>query len=106
MQTVTADKVNQQLENGHATVVNVLSQEDFEEEHILDSINIPQDNVDEFEERFDTTDEIIVYCASESCPASPNTAEELESRGFENVSDYEGGLADWKDHGFETEQAT
>lgn len=84
--------------------MNVLSREQFEEEHIPDSTNIPQAEAEQrFPAEFDENDEIIVYCASDGCQASPETAKTLESLGFENVKDYEEGLAGWKERGFETE---
>lgn len=97
--TIARDALKEKLDNGEEfTLVNVLSAEQFEDEHIPGSINIPLDQLaDEAEDRFDKDDEIIVYCASPSCQASPKAAKKLESLGFTNVADYEGGLTDWKD---------
>jgi rhodanese-related sulfurtransferase len=50
-------------------------------------------------------DEIVVYCASTSCPASKMAAEQLTKLGYTNVSAYEGGLADWKEGGLPTVQS-
>lgn len=60
------------------------------------SINIPVDELDRFENRFDKDKEIVVYCASTDCDASPRAAKALAERGFSNVFDYEGGIADWE----------
>jgi len=89
---------NEDRRAGYA-LVNVLGREEFEKEHIRHSINIPKDEIDEFEQRFDKDKEIIVYCASLDCPASPQTADELVERGFDKVYDYERGLSDWKHAG-------
>lgn len=108
VETVSADEVKRSIENDRAAVVNVLPREYFEDEHIPNSINITYGEeeryLEEFKE-FDKDDEIIVYCASASCESSPEAAETLESVGFENVKDYEGGIAGWKDHGYEVESA-
>lgn len=80
-------------------LVNVLAPRAFEEEHIPNSINIPGDELERFEERFDKDKEIVVYCASTECDASPKAAEELSRRGFGRVQDYEAGLRDWKESG-------
>lgn len=104
VETVSTDEVKRSIENNEAAVVNVLAREHFETEHIPGSTNIPGERAEErFPKEFDEDDEIIVYCASEDCPGSPAVAETLESMGFENVKDYEGGMAGWKDRGYEVE---
>ena len=80
-------------------LVNVLPRDRFEREHIPGSINVPHGGEDVLEKRFDKGKEIIVYCASRDCDASPKAARELASRGFQRVVDYEAGLADWKQAG-------
>jgi len=77
-------------------LVNVLEGDAFEQEHIPGSIHIPAGREDAFEARFEPDKEIVVYCASTDCDASPKVAAELARRGFRNVEDYEGGMADWK----------
>jgi rhodanese-related sulfurtransferase len=89
--------------SGGYALVNVLNADSFEKEHIPGSINIPQGKEDEFENRFGKMKEIIVYCASPDCSASPKAAEELTKRGFVSVRDYEGGMSDWKEAGNEVE---
>lgn len=84
-------------------LVNVLPEDAFREEHIPASINIPKGEEDEFERRFDKDKEIVVYCASPECDASPIVAKVLAARGFRNVGDYEAGMSDWKDAGFPVE---
>ncbi len=99
VETITRDALKQKMDSGEEfTLVNVLSPEQFEREHIPGSVNIPLDQVEEeFPKQFDEDDDIVVYCASPSCQASPKAAEKLDSMGFTNVKDYEGGLSDWKE---------
>lgn len=104
MDTITRDGLRERQDDDSVTVVNVLSQEQFEKSHIPGSINIPLDRLeDEAPERLDREGDIVVYCASESCQASPKAAKKLESMGFQHVQDYEGGLADWQDAGLPTD---
>ena len=77
-------------------LVNVLGPANFAKEHIPGSINIPVDEVNRFESKFSKDKEIIVYCASPDCDASPKVAQELMKRGFVDVHDYEEGMSDWK----------
>lgn len=87
---------NEDARKGYA-LVNVLGSEQFAKEHIPNSINIPKGREDEFEKRFSHDKEIIVYCASPECDASPNVAKDLQERGFERVLDFEGGMSSWKE---------
>ena len=104
VESVSTEYVKQMLENDTASVVLVYSESKYEQEHIPGSINIPQHAVgDEFPREFEKDDEIVVYCGMETCFASPRVAARLESMGFENVKDYEGGLAAWKEAGLPTE---
>lgn len=85
------------------TLIDVLAEEKYQREHIPDAINIPLENIAiEAKERFDKDENIVVYCSSESCAASPKAAQKLEALGFENVKDYEAGLKGWKDADHET----
>lgn len=105
VKTITTEELEKRLElkqpdnedpqAGYA-LVNVLDAKLYERDHIPASINIPRDDIDEFERRFDKTKDIIVYCASPDCEASPEVARELARRGFRHVSDYESGMSDWR----------
>jgi len=107
-QTISRDELEKKLEaqppdNHHPqagyALINVLSKGMFESEHIPNSINIPFDELGEADKRFVKEKEIIVYCGSWECDASPRAAAELEKAGFKNIVDYEGGMKDWKDGG-------
>jgi rhodanese-related sulfurtransferase len=106
-QTISREKLEQKLsttpdnaseQDGYA-LVNVLAPDVFMKEHIPDSINIPAKELDRFEKKFSRDKEIVVYCASQQCDASPKAARELMERGFSNVYDYEGGMKSWKQAG-------
>lgn len=103
MRTASLEELEEAVERDDVTIVNVLPEDSHEREHIPNSINIPEERADdEFPDRFDEDDDIIVYCGSDTCPRSERTVENLERQGFENVKDYEPGLAGWKDAGLET----
>lgn len=83
-------------------LLNVLPQEDFKDQHIRTSANVPldQDNFTEMVEMLagDKTRDIVVYCANFECPLSKEAADKLEKAGFRSVYDYQGGTKDWFDH--------
>jgi len=85
--------------------VLVLSKEYYDKNHIPGSKNIPLDQLEEQapKEFPDKGREIVVYCASLECQASPKAAKQLEEMGYTNVSDFESGVQGWKDAGFKLE---
>lgn len=85
-------------DRGYA-LVNVLEKDAYAKEHIPASINIPIGDEREFQKRFSKHKDIVVYCASSTCDASPKVANKLVRMGFTNVYDYEAGLSDWKGAG-------
>ena len=82
-------------------LVDTLSPESYEKEHIPGSINIPEEDIQmKAEDLLDKNKEIIVYCGRFECIMSSHAAEILNKLGFKNVCDFEGGLQDWKQAGF------
>lgn len=106
MQTITRDEVQAQKTEHGAVLVDVLNQDQYNDYHLPEAINIPLD--DEFEQRIqqelpDKQKPVVVYCLDERCDASPKAAERMESVGYQFVYDYEQGKADWKQAGLPTE---
>ena len=110
MKTLDTEQLKNLMESAEEFVlINVLSEEAFENNHIPGSINIPVEGPgftdDVVTEVVDQDQRIVVYCADEDCPASAEAAEKLESAGYTNVYDYEGGMAAWQDDGNLVESA-
>jgi len=108
MRTISARDLKQRLDKTpELLLLNVLPIEDFEKEHIPGSSNIPEKEADflkKVEKLAGKNDrEIVVYCASKDCETSPRAARELTAAGFTNVTDFEGGMKEWKLAGFEVE---
>lgn len=102
VESISAKELKNRLESDEDfKLINVLSEESFNEEHIPGSRNIPTAKIDKkAEEELDKSEEIIVYCASFQCGASPKAAQKLEEFGYKNVIDYEGGMKKWKEEGY------
>lgn len=101
MKTITRDELKRMndMEHRDFVLINVLPKDAFNEQHIRTSINIPVES-DDFIKKVelvagDKERDIIVYCASTDCDASPKAAKKLEKAGFSNIYDYEGGTKDW-----------
>lgn len=100
MDTISTEELRRRVDEEDATPVFVLSEFLFAQEHIPGAINIPEEDVErEFPQRFDEDEQVIIYCASESCQAAPRVGQKLEAMGYENVTEYEPGLEGWKERG-------
>jgi rhodanese-related sulfurtransferase len=83
-------------------LVDVLTKESYEHNHIEGAINLPVGELAELAPTRlpDKHQEIICYCASFECQASTSAGRILEKLGYTNVLDYKGGLKDWKEAGY------
>ncbi len=104
MQTITKEELKKKMDNREVTVIEVLSKESYNKGHIRGAINIPLEKIGkEARERFDKDEPLVVYCSNYDCTASPSAAKKLETLGFTNVYDYEGGKEEWKQAGLPIE---
>ncbi len=103
---IRREDLKKKMDRGDSlTLVDARSAESYLEEHIKGAISLPLSEVDEkAEQTLSKTDEIIVYCSSFSCTASANEVSKLRKMGFKNVKRYAGGIRDWKEAGYPTEQ--
>jgi len=85
--------------------VNVLDENSLSKRHIPTSINIPVEEIPNKGAYLlpDPNQEIIVYCSSRDCSASPDAGKKLEQMGYKNVTHFMEGLAGWKQEKFSFE---
>ncbi|PSO45692.1 MAG: rhodanese-like domain-containing protein [Parcubacteria group bacterium SW_6_46_9] len=107
-ETITADDLKEKLESDDDFVlIDTLGDMSYQRAHLPEAISISakdNDFVANVEAAVaDKSVPVIVYCASFSCDLSPEAAQNLVDAGFENVIDYEGGLKDWVENGYELE---
>jgi rhodanese-related sulfurtransferase len=90
-------------------VVNTLSTESFDEEHIPGSVSIPNASprfVEQVSERTGSKDSpVAVYCSSRECGTSMKAGEKLARAGFTNVLHHADGITGWKLAGYDVESA-
>ena len=85
-------------------LVDVLSPESYEKEHIPGAINIPLEDIKmKSKELLKKDKKIVVYCGSFQCTMSLQAAEILTKLGCKDVWCFEGGLKYWKDAEFPIE---
>jgi len=95
---LTAEQLHQRLISGAPPILlDVLDTDSYRELHIKGSINIPHDQIEQWASRVipDMNAEVVVYCASYSCPASVEAGKALRRLGYTNVHDFKGGMKEW-----------
>ncbi|MBD3228207.1 MAG: rhodanese-like domain-containing protein [Candidatus Lokiarchaeota archaeon] len=81
-------------------LIEVLSEDQYEKEHIPGAINIPEEKIESrAPKKFDKDYPIVVYCASYSCHSSTNAARKLTEMGYENIYDFKAGKRGWQHAG-------
>lgn len=99
---INRDELKEMMDGGESFVlINVLDPQDFENEHICGSINLPSATIArDAVEVLNRNDTVIVHCSGPACTASRIAAEKLDSLGFGDVWRYAGGIEDWKAAGY------
>jgi rhodanese-related sulfurtransferase len=86
-------------------LVEVLSEEEYEEGHIPGAINVPLDKLEALaRQKLKRTDTIVVYCASYTCQASTKAARKLLEMGYNKTLDFKGGKRWWRHAGLELQK--
>lgn len=102
MKTIERDELKKLLDQRDpVALIDVLSEESYEDYHLPEAINIPAKSED-FDRRVqqavpDKDTPVVVYCLNHDCPASPQAGERLEGLGYQEVYDYAAGKEDWRD---------
>jgi rhodanese-related sulfurtransferase len=102
MKVISAEELKEKLDRGdNFKLVMALGDLAFQGKHIPGSLNLfrPEDLLRELSPE----DEIVVYCSNEACPASVMAYRFLDSRGYENVRRFSGGLFEWENAGYPLE---
>ena len=102
---ITLEKVLEMKANGKEfTLLDVLSEDDFNEGHIPGATNIPSEKiVAEAQKSVPRDRPVVTYCAGYECTASTIAARKLQDVGYSDVLDFKGGLQVWSNAGFELE---
>jgi 3-mercaptopyruvate sulfurtransferase SseA len=93
---ITREELRAKLDRGdHFKLVMTLSAGAYQAKRIPTSLYF--DTIDDAIAMLDPSEEIVVYCGDVSCAASIRAYYLLEHAGYNRVSRYAGGVADWED---------
>jgi rhodanese-related sulfurtransferase len=106
MKTIDARNLKAHLDHRNdVLILDVLPAGHFEAQHLPGATNIPLSTsrfVDAVAALASSREQpVVVYCAGPDCDLSPKAVERLERGGFRNVTDFKGGLQEWRDAGFD-----
>ena len=102
VRVISVEDAQKKMAEPDVWVINVLSEEAYNDCHILGSLNVPLKKLKTAAEKWNKEQEIIVYCASYTCPASKEAFKVLKELGFANIWAYEGGMKEWKQKGLDS----
>lgn len=99
MQNITTQELKSRLDAGEKVyIIDVREPEEVAESRIEGSIHIPLGNILSFQlgeiEDFDKDTELVMQCRSGK--RSLQAGMMLETMGYTNVKNLEGGILDWK----------
>lgn len=106
MLNINVKDLHDKIENGEINpgfVIDVRTEAENETEKIIGTTNIPLNRIQNSNFDFEKGEPIYVYCATGN--RSQIACHLLKSQGFENCYNIEGGIAEWKRQGFETEKS-
>ena len=87
-----------------AVFIDARDPEDYDEGHIQNSINIPFDYYEDYEDVIDSLDTAtvyVIYCSGDECSLSMDLADYFFNElVFEKVLIFEGGWPQWRDAGY------
>ena len=97
MNTITREELKQKLDGREEfTLVNCSDEWMFREKRIPGSIRFERAVLNTLNQK----GEVIVYCSNPGCTASVLAYHQFVEHGFQHVSHYPGGIADWEDGGY------
>ena len=103
---ITTEQVQNLVQKGQALLIDARSQEEYDDRHIPNSINLPFENIFEFQTKIDSLPRdkwLVCFCDGPPCDLGELLANELVSMGFRRVVIYHDGLNAWRKAGGKAE---
>ena len=105
---ISIDEMKRQFDAKTAVILDARSPQEYEEGHIPGSINIPHDQIPQYQDvltnEVSNDAHVICYCRSPTCDFSDLLATELKVIGWEDVSVFSGGWEEWSKAGYPVEK--
>ncbi len=96
---VSVQQAKEMIDRGEVFILDVRTQEEYNESHINGSTLIPVQELDTRFKELPRDKKILVYCRTGS--RSATASEILVNNGFTQVYNMQGGITEWKNAGYE-----
>jgi len=96
---ISVQQGKEMIDRGEVFILDVRTQDEYNEGHILGSTLIPVDELDSRLKELPRDKKILVYCRSGS--RSLTASEKLENSGFTQLYNMKGGITEWKNAGYD-----
>jgi rhodanese-related sulfurtransferase len=106
LKTVSPTRVQQLIEGGQATVIDVNDPERWTAAHVPGARNLNPTDFSESELPTDKRACLVFYCSNPLCRKAPNAARRARQMGYGNVHVMSAGITGWVSARMPTEQGT
>lgn len=96
---VSVQQGKEMIERGEVFILDVRTQEEYNESHIMGSTLIPVEELDSRLKELPRDKKILVYCRTGH--RSVTASDILVKNGFTQVYNMKGGITEWKNAGYE-----
>jgi len=96
---VSVQQGKEMIDRGEVFILDVRTQEEYNESHINGSTLIPVQELDTRFKELPRDKKILVYCRTGS--RSATASEILVKNGFTQIYNMQGGITEWKNAGYE-----
>ena len=101
VELITVEEMDSLVQLGNVQLIDVRTQEEYNEGHIEGALNINfyDDNFEELVDQVDKSKPVAVYCGKGG--RSAKCASYMKNAGFTKIYDLNGGITEWKFKGKE-----
>jgi rhodanese-related sulfurtransferase len=96
---VSVQQGKEMIDSGEVFILDVRTQEEYDEGHIMGSTLIPVDELDSRLKELPRDKKILVYCGTGH--RSLTASEKLENSGFTQIYNMKGGITEWINTGYD-----
>ncbi|MGY2060622.1 ArsR/SmtB family transcription factor, partial [Nocardia gipuzkoensis] len=101
LQAITADELRNRMDDQSTIVIDVRSQQEFEQGHVPGAVSVPAERLLDRLAGLPRGKEIVAYCGGPYCIVSPQAVTVLRDNGY-NARILDGGFARWHRTGHRT----